>query len=263
VSGVTLKCTGSDYINDVVVNNPTLIFHDLGVASPIECGLRNVSWVIPNGTWSDHPGFDTKNENDSHQTEGGPAWVANIINSVGTSPCKNPDGSSYWNTTAIFVVWDDWGGFYDHVAPFNVVNDGKSWGSGYVYGFRVPFLVVSAYTGTLKNGVYSGYVSGTPSQGGETFPYVHDFGSILGFTENNFLGSGQIGQINPGYQFADAFAPDYKVRPLNIPLADFFPLTSARPFQAIALPPGAPDASYFINYNGPIEDPDNDVIDND
>jgi len=77
------------------------------------------------------------------------------------------------------------------------------------------------------------------------------------------LGSNQIGQINPGYQFADNFAPDFKPSPPHVPLADFFSLTSPRPFQAITLPPGAPDANYFINYNGPIGDPDNDLIDND
>ena len=181
--------------------------------------------------------------------------MADIINTLGNDPGK----CGYWNNTAVLIVWDDWGGFWDHVAPFSVVNNGTSWGSGYVYGFRVPFMVVSPYTP-------AGYVSGacqSPNCPNEAFPYVHDFGSILAFIENNFLGSGQIGQINPGYQFADAFAPDYKVRPLNIPLADFFSLATPRSFQAITLPPGAPDANYFINYNGPILDPDNDVIDND
>ena len=70
-------------------------------------------------------------------------------------------------------------------------------------------------------------------------------------------------QINPTYKFADNFAPDFQPNPPHVPLADFFPLTSARPFQAIVLPPGAPDASYFLNYNGPILDADNDVIDSD
>jgi hypothetical protein len=97
----------------------------------------------------------------------------------------------------------------------------------------------------------------------DTFPYQHDFGSILAFIENNFLGASKIGEINPSYRFADAFAPDFRAQPLNIPLADFFPLTTPRPFKSITLPPGAPDATYFINYNGPILDPDNDVIDND
>jgi phospholipase C len=192
--------------------------------------------------------------------------LADIINAVGQSPCTNPDGSSYWNTTAILVVWDDWGGFWDHVAPYQILVEGhgthcnptQTFGCGYTSGFRVPFLVVSAYTPAK-------YVSGTPSQGGETFPYIHDFGSILAFIENNFLGSGQIGNINRSnnYPFADAFAPDFRQQPLNIPLADFFPPTTPRPFQAITLPTGAPSASDFINYTGPDEDPDNDAIDND
>jgi len=42
--------------------------------------------------------------------------VASIVNAVGTSKCKNLDGSSYWSSTAIIVTWDDWGGSYDHVA---------------------------------------------------------------------------------------------------------------------------------------------------
>jgi len=85
----------------------------------------------------------------------------------------------------------------------------------------------------------------------------------LAFIENNFLGSGAIGQINPQYKFADAFAPD-GVRD-NIPLADFFTLTMPRQFQSIVLPSAwqGYDANYFLNYSGPIMDPDNDAIDND
>jgi hypothetical protein len=261
LDGSQTICTGSDYINNDILN-PSQVLHDLGAVNHQECNLKQVSWVIPNGDRSDHPGLITGKQNSSTEVEGGPSWVADIINTLGNDPGQ----CGYWNNTAVFIVWDDWGGFYDHIAPFKVVNDGKSWGSGYVYGFRVPFLVVSAYTGTLnQNGTYSGYVSGTPGHGGETFPYVHDFGSILGFIENNFLGSGAIGTINAQnqYPFADNFANDFQRSPLHVPLADFFPLTSARPFQAIALPPGAPDANYFLNYNGPILDPDNDVVDND
>jgi len=259
------RCLGSDYINDVVVNNPAQVLIDLGTVSVQDCALRNVSWVIPNGERSDHPGFN-KAQNNSNQIEGGPAWVADIINAVGQSPCKNPDGSSYWNTTAILVVWDDWGGFWDHVAPYEVLINNppgqncdptKVFGCGYVSGFRVPFLVVSAYTP-------ANYVSGAcgasplPPYPNKVPPYIHDFGSILAFIENNFKLT--IGSINPQYQFA----PDYTAPPnLHVPLADFFQLTTPRQFEAIKLPTGAPDANYFINYNGPILDPDNDVIDND
>jgi len=270
-------CMGPDWINDVVFT-PSQILSDLGAGGATGCGLRQVSWVVPNGDRSDHPGF-SGSQNDSHQIEGGPAWVADIINAVGTSPCQNPDTSSYWNTTAIFVVWDDWGGFWDHVNPDASAggpgvlykatgHDCSGFGCGYIYGFRVPLLVVSAYTGVLnKDGTYSGYVSGACKSPGvcqnETFPYIHDFGSIVAFIENNFLGAGEIGQINPQYKFADNFAPDFKNG--NVPLSDFFPLAAARPFQQIILPPSwqGYDANYFLNYNGQILDPDNDAIDND
>jgi hypothetical protein len=276
------KCSGTDYVNNVVVNNPAQVLLDLGLGSLHQCALRNVSWVIPNYDRSDHPGFDPGQDH-STETEAGPAWVADIINGVGQTTCTDQVGGKnvpYWQDTAIFVVWDDWGGFWDHVAPYEVLVQSKTqntcdpintFGCGYVSGFRVPFLVVSAYTGVLnqQNGTIGPYVSGAcgasplPPCPNKVPPYIHDFGSILAFIENNFLGFNQIGQINPAYKFADNVAPDFKLNPPHVPLADFFPLTSARPFQAITLPAGAPDANYFLNYNGPLGDPDNDVIDND
>ena len=62
--------------------------------------LPAVSWITPNGPNSDHP---------QESSDTGPSWVASIVNAVGQS--------SYWNSTAVVVVWDDWGGFYDHVEP--------------------------------------------------------------------------------------------------------------------------------------------------
>jgi phospholipase C len=106
--------------------------------------LPEVSWVIPAGQASDHPG-----SNDGS----GPSWVASIVNAIGSSP--------YWSKTAIFITWDDWGGWYDHVAP--TIYD------SYEYGFRVPLIVVSPYA-------KPGYVSHT----------THDFGSILKFIEEDF-----------------------------------------------------------------------------
>jgi hypothetical protein len=134
-------------------------------------------------------------------------------------------------------------------------NPCSGFGCGYIYGFRVPLLVVSAYTPAH-------YVSGSPSQGGETFPFLHDFGSILAFIENNF-GVNQVGGINPPYPFADVNAPDNARG--NIPLSDFFPIPQNQPrqFQGITLSSGAPNINYFINYSGPVEDPDNDAVDND
>ncbi len=73
---------------------------------------------------------------------------------------------------AIVVVWDDWGGFYDHVPPPLI----DQWGG---LGFRVPMLVISPYA-AIGSGSQGGYVSHTP----------YEFGSILRFIEDDFkLGS--------------------------------------------------------------------------
>ena len=113
--------------------------------------LPAVSWLVPDNTNSDHPGSGS---------DTGPSWVASVVNAVGTS--------DYWSSTAIVVVWDDWGGFYDHVAPPFFDN----WGG---LGFRVPMLVVSAYArkGSASQG---GYINHTP----------YEFGSILKFVEDTF-----------------------------------------------------------------------------
>jgi hypothetical protein len=120
-------CTGSDWVNHVVIyngHNPAPILTDI-----TNNQLPAVSWVIAAGKNSDHAG----NQNDLR----GPSWVASIVNAIGNS--------SYWANTAIIVTWDDWGGWYDHVPPPQVIADGTSWGSDYVYGFRVPLIVISPY----------------------------------------------------------------------------------------------------------------------
>jgi Phosphoesterase family len=211
----------------------------------IASNLAGVSWVIPDMKWSDHPG-------PGGNVGTGPDYVASLVDAIGGSNCTNPnDSKSYWNSTAIFIVWDDLGGWHDHVSPYEVLVNNpptqncSGFGCGYVSGFRVPLLVVSAYTG-IKNqdGTYSGYISGnTVTQGGEVFPYIHDFGSILAFTENNF--GMPIGGINSPnqYPFADNFAPDWE-NGKNIPLSDFFGLTTPRTFTSI---PTTHPLTYFTN----------------
>ncbi|HLY85769.1 MAG TPA: alkaline phosphatase family protein [Gaiellaceae bacterium] len=82
--------------------------------------LPSVSWITPNWADSNHPGAPI---------DEGQAWVTKLINAV----MKSPD----WSSSAIFLAWDDWGGFYDHVKP--PVVDGQG------YGLRVPALVISPY----------------------------------------------------------------------------------------------------------------------
>ena len=82
--------------------------------------LPAVSWVTPNGAVSEHP---------PALVTTGQAYVTTLVNAV----MNGPD----WSSTAIFLTWDDWGGFYDHIAPPSVDSAG--------YGLRVPALVISPY----------------------------------------------------------------------------------------------------------------------
>ncbi len=193
-------CTGSDWTNNVVIPE-TPILTDIANGN-----LAQVSWVIPTDPNSDHAG----NVNGT----GGPSWVAAIVNTIGHS--------SYWANTAIIVTWDDWGGWYDHVAPPSIVNDGTSWGSGYVYGFRVPLIVISPYAKAR----HISHVN-------------HDFGSILNLIEETFS--------LPSLGYADARADD---------LSDCFDFTQTPlVFQTINAPE---NAEYFLNDKSPRTGPDDD-----
>ncbi len=87
-------------------------------------GLPQFAWVKPPCIkQSDHPGAGGRN---------GPNWVGTVINAIGAS--------KDWNSTVVFVIWDDWGGFYDHVVPPTPA-PGDPMGRG----VRIPFLVISPY----------------------------------------------------------------------------------------------------------------------
>ncbi len=119
-----------------IIDPQTKFFKD------VKNDLPAVSWITPTCKNSDHA---------SCRGNTGPEWVASLVNAIGKS--------QYWNSTAIFVTWDDPGGWYDHVPPKMLDYDGL--------GFRVPFLVISPYA-------KKGYVS-----------HVHyEFGSILRFVED-------------------------------------------------------------------------------
>ena len=107
--------------------------------------LPAVSWVVPNGHDSEHPPSLISN---------GQAWVTSLVNAV----MRGPE----WSSTAIFLAWDDWGGFYDHVRPPHVDGSG--------YGLRVPALVISPYA-------KRGYVD----------HQALSFDAYLAFIEDDFL----------------------------------------------------------------------------
>jgi phospholipase C len=117
--------------------------------------LPAVSWVVPTAQNSDHA-FPKKGGDGGDLVipeQHGPEWVASIVNAIGKGPL--------WDSTAVIVVWDDWGGWYDHVAPPRLDRMGL--------GMRVPLLVISPYAKHR-------YVSHVQ----------HEFGSILKFTEDVF-----------------------------------------------------------------------------
>src|SRR5712692_6353349 len=101
-------CTGPEWTNNVDLT-PSDVLTDIG-----NCQLRDVTWVIPTGQNSDHA---------RSNNGGGPAWVASIVNTIGNSWTNSHSTCDYWgdhspgNETAIFITWDDWGGWYDHEPP--------------------------------------------------------------------------------------------------------------------------------------------------
>jgi hypothetical protein len=120
------------------------------------CGLPNVSWVTPNDPVSEHP---------PALLSAGQAYVTTIVNAIMRSPC--------WPTTAVFLSWDDWGGFYDHVPPPTIDALG--------YGIRVPGLVISPYA-------RAGYV--------DHQQLSHD--AYLKFIEDDFLGGERLNPQTDG-----------------------------------------------------------------
>ena len=284
-------CQGSEYTNNVYVGNPAQLLTDLG-ANPNdhECNLQRVSWVIPDGNWSDHPGQGS--------IDAGPSWVAAIVNGVGgfdnaghpvTPKCYDTVGEKqipYWQDTAILITWDDWGGFFDDILPpdcrpgpsgscSGYANGGGN-GKQYVYGFRVPLLVVSAYTPP-------GYISGPCNAqtgdctGARTSLTTHDFGSILNFVEYVFGQNGQYldhGAYPTGigdyrFPYADYFAPDAYPACLtcSYSLSDFFDFSTygnlPRSFTPIIASYGTscffhPTVCFGTGYPA---DPDDDAID--
>ena len=153
---------GSDWKNISTPN--TKIFKDIQSGT-----LPQVSWVIPYLPDSDHPASGNNK---------GPSWVTSVVNAVGQS--------KYWSSTAIVVIWDDWGGFYDNVPPPQP--DYTS------LGMRVPVIVISPFARRH-------YISKTQ----------YEFGSILKFIEQNF-GTASLGTTDVrANSIVDIF--DFKQKP--------------------------------------------------
>jgi phospholipase C len=131
--------------------------------------LPQFSWIIPDFQDSEHP---------PEPLDQGMWHVTKIVNALMQSP--------YWGNTAIFLTWDDYGGFYDHVPPPEV--------DGYGYGPRVPMLVISPYA-------KANYVS----------HYDYDFTSVLKFVEERWNLPHLTARDDRANDMRDCF--DFEARP--------------------------------------------------
>ncbi len=148
-----------------VINPPARFLRDIGAGK-----LANITWITPTYVTSDHAGLVASK---------GPAWVASLVNAIGES--------KFWKSTAIFIMWDDWGGWFDPVQPVYEDYDGL--------GFRVPLIIVSPYA-------RKGYVTHVQ----------YETASVLRYMEDNFglphLAASDERANDPA---SDAF--DYSQRP--------------------------------------------------
>jgi len=162
--------------------------------------LPAVSWVIPNSNVSEHPPAAVSD---------GQAYVTSLINAV----MRGPE----WNSTAIFLTWDDWGGFYDHVAPPSVDQNG--------YGLRVPALVISPYA-------RQGYID----------HQTLSFDAYLKFIEDLFLGGQRLDPNTDGRP--DPRPSVRETEPILGDLMQDFDFTqSPRPPALLPVRPGASAAA--------------------
>jgi len=132
--------------------------HDAFLRAAANGTLPSVSWVVPGNAVSEHP-------QSSRGISAGMAYVTRLVNAVMKGPA--------WGSTAIFLTWDDWGGFYDHVRPPLVDENG--------YGLRVPGLLISPYA-------RSGYVD----------HQVLTFDAYLRLIEDRFLGGQRLDPATDG-----------------------------------------------------------------
>ncbi len=190
--------------------------------------LPAVSWIVPANDVSEHP---------PSTTSAGQSYVTSLVNAVMRSP--------NWNSTAIFLSWDDWGGFYDHVVPPMVDENG--------YGIRVPGLLISPYA-------KHGYID----------HQILSFDAFLKFIEDRFLGGQRLdpatdGRPDPRTNIREA-APilgnlmsefDFNQTPrppLLLPVRPVTTLTDRTPYAPQVVTPTAGDAQARLSWVAPLSD---------
>jgi phospholipase C len=161
---------GKDWAN--VVSPPSNVLNDAQNCTVKACAFPHVAWVAPDVRDSDHA--ETKPWNSNQ----GPSWVASIVNTIHGNPYL-------WSSTAIVVVWDDYGGWSDKAVPPQAPQFGGKFAQGDFrgLGIRVPCLIISPFTyGRTNHVVHTQY----------------EFGSILKFIEEAFK-LPALGTLSDGY----------------------------------------------------------------
>ncbi len=190
--------------------------------------LPAVSWIVPSGDVSEHP---------PSAVSAGQSYVTSIVNAVMHSP--------NWSSTAIFLAWDDWGGFYDHVSPPTVDQNG--------YGLRVPGIVISPYA-------RHGYVD----------HQTLSFDAYNKFIEDDFLGGNRLdpgsdgrpdprpsvretlpvlGDLVNDFDFSQAPRP-----PMVLPVHPTTTLTAIAPFAPFNVNASPGNGQATLTWNRPLTD---------
>ena len=171
--------TQSYYNSPNNIVNPNQFFTDVSSGN-----LANVSWLIPPGAGkTDHP---------PNMWEGGQNFVNSVVNTIAQSQ------QNYWNNTAIFVTWDDWGGFYDHVVPPVVDNVGL--------GPRTPLLSISAYN-------KPGYISHVQGEFSSFDKFIEEDFNLGNLGQRDSLT--QTGDLMDYFDFSKGPQPPLILSPLN------------------------------------------------
>jgi phospholipase C len=185
---------GPDWKRDVV-NPPAQFLVDLAHGR-----LANVTWITPTFLTSDHPCANCTQ---------GPAWIASLVDAIGKS--------RFWKSTAIFIMWDDWGGWFDPVAPPYEDYDGL--------GFRVPLLIVSPYA-------KRGYVTHVQ----------YETSSVLRFIEDNFglpqLAASDARANDPAADAFDYGAPPRRFAEISGAKPSSYWIETQRASRELRVPPG-------------------------
>jgi phospholipase C len=160
---------GPDWKKDIVVPQKRFL-------KDIKAGqLASFTWITPLCPDSDHLECGAGL---------GPSWVTSLVNAVGES--------KFWDSTAVFIQWDDWGGAYDPVAPPHKGYDGL--------GFRVPLIVISPYA-------KANYVSHIPYETASVLRFAEDLFGLAHLSDSDTRASSPAADCFDFSQKARAFVP--------------------------------------------------------